>query len=92
MSYYTEKFDKKAELLRKKLFGNNGTEIFKDFASVCGRFAAFISISDIAEQAYVFRASADTVDDAWKKACSSAREFVADEELDPAWIKADITL
>lgn len=92
MSTYTDIFNRKAELLFDRLTDNGGIEQFEDFSEVCGRYAAFISVSDIQEQAYVFRASADTVEKAWEKAKSEAEEFITAENFSPAWVKADITL
>lgn len=92
MVSYSDVFSKKAELLREKLFGKTGADGFKEFSSVCGRYAAFISVSDINQQAYVFRASAETVGEAWENACADALEFVDSEGLNPVWIKADITI
>lgn len=91
MGSYSDVLDKKTDMLREKLFGKAGPGAFMDFASVCGRFAAFISVSDINEQAYVFRASANSVEAAWENACAAAREFVESEDFNPVWIKADIT-
>lgn len=91
MSNLSERFTKKTDLLKKKLFGDAGTDRFKDFSTVCGRYAAFISISDINEQAYIFRDSAQTPEEAWEKAKANALEFISAEAFDPAWIKADIT-
>lgn len=90
MSTYTDIFNKKAELLFDRLTEN--AELFGSFSEVCGRYAAFISVSDIQEQAYVFRGSAETVEKAWEKAKSEAEEFVSSENFSPAWVKADITL
>lgn len=89
MSADTELFEQKARLLYGRLTAN---ETFEDFAEVCGRFAAFISVSDIREQAYVFRASGATVGEAWERAKSDARKFIADEGFAPMWVKADITV
>ena len=91
MSVLSELFNKKADMLKKKLFGDAGTDRFKEFSSVCGRFAAFISVSDINEQAYIFRASAKKPEDAWEKAAANALEFINAEGFDPLWVKADIT-
>ncbi|MDE7363124.1 MAG: hypothetical protein K2N38_14470 [Oscillospiraceae bacterium] len=90
MSADTELFEKKAGLLYGRLTENK--ETFERFAEVCGRFAAFISVSDIHQQAYVFRASGATVDEAWEKAKSDAEKFIADEGLCPMWVKADVTV
>lgn len=83
-------FNKKAELLFSRLT-ENGLEEFENFAELCGRYAAFISVSDIHEQAYVFRASGADINEAWDKARASAMEFISAEGFDPMWIKADIT-
>ena len=78
-------FDKKADLLKQNLF--DGAEL----SPVCGRYAVFFSVSDINEQAYIFRASAETPDEAWTKAAANAREFINTEKFSPMWVKADIT-
>ncbi len=91
MNSLAEKFEKRAELLKKKLFGKAGNGRYKDFCGSFGCCASFISVSDKNEQAYVFRASAVTAEDAWKKVSSNAVEFINTENFDPAWIKADIT-
>lgn len=92
MGTYSDIFDKKSALLREKLFGKADLEAYAEFASVCGLYAAFISVSDINEQAYVFRAAADSAEEAWEKACVLAREFVDSERFNPVWVKADITV
>ena len=91
MSTLSDKFNKKVELLKQTLFGGAGADRSKDLSSVCGRYAAFISVSDINEQAYVFRASERSPEEAWEKALSNALEFIGSENVDPAWVKADIT-
>ena len=85
MSELSEMFDKKADLLKQNLF--DGAEL----SPVCGRYAVFFSVSDINEQAYIFRASAETPDEAWTKAAANAREFINTEKFSPMWVKADIT-
>lgn len=88
MNTYSDIFDKKSALLEEKLFDR---EALGDISSVCGRFAAFVSVSDINERAYVFRSAANSPEEAWKNACAAAREFIGAEDLNPAWVKADIT-
>lgn len=83
-------FNRKAELLFGRLT-ENGLEEFKGFAELCGRYAAFISVSDVHEQAYVFRASGADVNEAWDKAKSAALEYIAAEDFNPMWVKGDIT-
>ncbi len=92
MNSYMDMFNKKMNLIQKKLINDRGFKQFDDFFSVCGSYAAFISVSDIEEQAYVFRASAQTVREAWEKAKSNALEFICEENFNPLWIKADITM
>ncbi len=88
MSANTELFNAKAELLFEKL---NGAD-YEEFAKLCGRYAAFISVSDIHEQAYVFRASGVSVREAWDKARAAAEEFIAAEDFSPMWVKGDVTV
>ncbi|MCM1166171.1 MAG: hypothetical protein NC299_07200 [Lachnospiraceae bacterium] len=88
MSAYTDTFNKKAELLFERLNGADHGE----FSALCGRFAAFISVSDIHQQAYVFRASGASVREAWDKARAAAEEFIGAEELSPMWVKGDVTV
>lgn len=92
MGTYSDIFDRKSGLLREKLFGKANAEAYAEFASVCGRYAAFVSVSDINERAYVFRAAADSAEEAWEKTCALAREFVDSESFNPVWVKADITV
>lgn len=90
MSDYTDMFNKKAELLFGRLT-ENGLDEFKGFAGEFGHCVAFISVSDIHEQAYVFRASGADINEAWDKARAAALEFIAAEELSPMWVKGDVT-
>lgn len=89
MNSLSETFGRKIGLLRDKLFEDG--DGFGNIASVCGRCAAFLSVSDINEQAYIFRASAASAEEAWEAACANALEFINTEGFNPAWIKADIT-
>lgn len=89
MDKFTEKFDSKSEALWKSL--NSSAEHCKELSEKSGRVAAFISVSDIHQQAYVFRASAESAEKAWEKAKKNAVDFISAENLDPAWVKADIT-
>lgn len=91
MGAYSDIFDKKSALLEEKLFDKDALSEYAEFSSVCGRFAAFLSVSDINEQAYVFRAAADSPEEAWRKACAAAREFIEAEDFNPVWVKADVT-
>lgn len=88
MTSFTEKFDQKTELLREKL--SSSAERFKAVAEKLGAVAVFISVSDIHERAYVFRAVGETAEAAWEKAKANALEFISAENLDPAWVKADV--
>ncbi len=85
---YTDIFDTKSALLEEKLFSAAENE----FSDIFGKYAAFVSVSDINERAYVFRAAADCAEEAWIKACAAAREFIEAEEFNPAWVKADVTI
>lgn len=91
MNAYADIFNEKADLLLEKLLGNKGFGQFDGFSAVCGRFAAFISVSDAQQRAYVFRAASGTLEVAWKTAKAEAESFVSAEELDPVWVKADLT-
>lgn len=91
MNDFVDMFNKKAELLEKKLFGEKNKECYTDFISKFGHIAVFISVSDINEQAYVFRAAAPGVEDAWESAKAKAIEFIVAEDFSPIWIKADVT-
>ena len=71
-----ENFNKKVELIWNKLSENGGEKVFSDFAGVCGRYAAFISVSDIEQRAYVFRASGDSPKAAWENVRAEAAQFV----------------
>lgn len=91
MNSLSEIFNQKADLLEKELFGADTPELFKDFVSEFGRAAAFISVSDINEQAYIFRASGSSAEEAWSSAKARALEFIGSEGFNPTWVKADIT-
>ncbi len=86
-----EIFSKKVDLIRDKLSELGGEKLFSEFADVCGRYAAFISVCDIEQRAYVFRASADSPKAAWENVRAEAAQFVYSEDLNPLWVKADIT-
>lgn len=92
MSSLSELFNTKSDLLKQKLLDDAGAERFEEFSAFCGRIAAFISVSDINEQAYVFRASGRTFEEAWGNAKTNALEFINAENFNPSWVKADITL
>lgn len=85
-------FNKKAELLEKKLFDEKCAERYAEFLSEFGHIAVFISVSDINEQAYVFRSSSKTIEDAWKSAKEKALEFINVENFSSTWVKADIAV
>ncbi len=99
MNSFTNSFNEKAEKLADSLFGKTEGKTAEDFAkehapalkAANGRFAAFISVCDTRERAKVFRACADTPAEAWEKAKSAAERFVASHDLNPMWVKADIT-
>ncbi len=84
-----EIFNKKADLLCTQIFANE--KAIGEFSEVCGRFAAFISVCDIERRAYVFRASADSPRAAWENVRADAAQFVFNEDIDPLWMKVDIT-
>ena len=84
MNTYLDIFNKKADLLWEKLSEVDGAAVF-------GRFAAFVSVCDTEQRAYVFRASADSAESAWTKAREEAASFVSSEKLNPVWVKADLT-
>lgn len=88
MSADTELFNIKTDLLFEKLKDAD----YEEFSELCGRYAAFISVSNIQEQAYVFRASGASVREAWDKAKIAAEEFIAAENFSPLWVKGDITV
>lgn len=88
MKDYAEIFDRKADLLYEKL--KIGENAFAEFSANFGKAAAFISVCDTEQRAYVFRASADNAHNAWEKAKKSAGEFVRGEKLNPVWVKGDI--
>lgn len=87
----SEMFNKKIELLEKKLLSKKKTEIYNSFSNSFGRCAVFFSVSNITEQAYVFRAEAENVEKAWNEAKEKASEFILEEDYIPNWIKADVT-
>ena len=85
-----EIFNKKIGLIRKKLWEKESA--FSEFSGVCGRYAAFISVCDIEQRAYVFRASGESPKAAWENVRAEAAQFVYAEDIDPLWVKADITV
>ncbi len=89
MTSFTEKFNQKAQLLWENLSARG--ECYKELSQKLRRIAAFISVSDIHERAYVFRAADESAEKAWEKAKKNALEFISAENLDPAWVKADVT-
>lgn len=91
MSNYTELFMKKAELLLDKICGEDFS-VFDGFGSICGRYAAFISVSDCENQALIFRANSDSAKDAWNEAVSSASSYISRKNLNPYWVKADMAV
>lgn len=90
MENCVEKFDEKIKLLKEKMFENEA--VFSEFGKNFGRYAAFISVCDVRERAYVFRASAESVQDAWERASADARNFILSDKIEPVWIKADVTI
>lgn len=86
-----ENFNNKAERIRKKLLEKIESGVFEDFSEVFGRYAAFISVCDVEQRAYVFRASGETPKAAWENVRADAAQFVYSEDIDPIWVKADIT-
>lgn len=90
MNMNNDIFNKKADLLCGQIFKKE--KEIGGFSDVCGRFAAFISVCDIERRAYVFRASADSARAAWENVRADAAQFVFNEDVNPLWMKADITL
>lgn len=86
-----EIFNKKVGLIWKKLSEKVESETFSGFSDVCGRYAAFISVCDIEQRAYVFRSSGESPKAAWENVRADAAQFVYSEDLNPLWVKADIT-
>lgn len=87
-----EIFNKKVGLLWKKLSEKIEGGVFSEFSKLCGRYAAFISVSDIEQRAYVFRASGDSPKAAWENVRADAAQFIYSEDIEPLWVKADITV
>ena len=89
MNTLLTQFENKCALLEKELFGAD--DIFGGFIAEFGRAAAFVSVCNINEQAYIFRASANSAKEAWQTAKERAADFIRSEGLSPLWVKADIT-
>lgn len=87
-----EIFNNKAERLRKKLAEKIESGVFDEFSGICGRYTAFISVCDIEQRAYVFRSSGETPKAAWENVRADAAQFVYSEDIEPMWVKADITV
>jgi hypothetical protein len=95
MSGYTDIFDKKTVLLKERLLNGRSFEQLQNDISPLMRggrgFAAFVSVCDTRERARVFRCAADSPEEAWNGAVSSARQHISSKNLEPVWVKADIT-
>ncbi len=91
-----ELFEEKVGAIREKMLGGGGfaelqEKISPDIkAGRCEKFAAFVSVCDKMSRAKVFRAAADTLEDAWSEACRKAAKYTALKNADPAWVKTDI--
>lgn len=89
-------FEEKIGAIREKMLGEGGFgELQERLAAEIAaggepRFAAFVSVCDKVSRAKVFRAAADTLEEAWDEACRKAGKYVAVKAAEPAWIKADI--
>lgn len=88
MSGYQNMLDQKLSLLERS-FREDG--VFDNCAgNVENLRAAFVSICDTNERAFVFRAAEPSAEHAWKSACAKAAEFVRKYGYAPVWVKADI--
>ena len=88
MNGYQNMLEQKLSLLEKSfreggVFDNSAGNV----ESLC---AAFVSVCDTNERAFVFRAAESTPEEAWKRACEKSAEFVRRYDYAPVWIKADI--
>ena len=88
MNGYQNMLEQKLSLLEKS-FREDG--VFDNSAgnveSLC---AAFVSVCDTNERAFVFRAAENTPEQAWKSACEKSAEFVRRYDYAPVWVKADV--
>ncbi len=55
-----------------------------------GLCAAFLSVCDTNERAFVFRAADASPERAWEQVCGRAEDFVRRYDYSPVWVKADI--
>ena len=93
MNKFTNTFCEKTEKLKNKLLaGRTFAELAEERReSLCAGFAAFISVCDVQQRARVFRCAAADPEEAWKGAVEAAEKAVALDDINPLWIKADIT-
>lgn len=88
MNGYQNMLEQKLSLLEKS-FRESG--VFDNSAgnveSLC---AAFVSVCDTNERAFVFRAAENTPEQSWKSACEKSAEFVRRYDYAPVWVKADV--
>ena len=86
-------FNRKAELLKAKLFGTKTVEeVEKKIApALCteGLYTIFFSLCDTINRARVIRFSAESFSEAWHGACAAAVKFVSSKNYNPVWVKAD---
>lgn len=86
-------FNRKAELLKTKLFGKKSVEeVEKKIApALCteGLYTVFFSLCDTINRARVIRFSAESLFGAWHGACAAAVKFVSSKNYNPVWVKAD---
>ncbi len=86
-------FNRKAELLKAKLFGTKTVEeVEKKIApALCteGLYTVFFSLCDTINRARVIRFSAESLSEAWHGACAAAVKFVSSKNYNPVWVKAD---
>ena len=87
-------FNKKADLLKKKLLGaKNFEELEKIVApSLCtnGLFTVFFSVCNTFTRAKVIRFTAGSLAEAWHGACTAAVKYISAKKYDPKWVKADL--
>ncbi|ALS28297.1 six-hairpin glycosidase-like family protein [Paenibacillus sp. 32O-W] len=87
-----EHFQKKAALLKEKLFRHldRTREAMHNFFGRKPKFIIFISVSNMEERARVFCGVGNTAESAWLNALNPCKKFLKQNPGYAAWMKADL--
>lgn len=86
-------FDERMTLLKKEAFSSEGIKNIyapEEAFDENNAYTVFISLCDAKSRAVVLHESAPTLEKAWDKAESTARDYVDDNNYNALWLKADI--